>query len=139
MDNDEAKKSKFNAGVALAERIDALQQAINNAWQNPLAFNINTGTHNYDVIINANESLTKETWGKLKPDEKKEADKIRNIIREFIKRFPPITLTSNGDKKINTDNYEKLKILMDLYEKKNKTFLDEHDLNSPNIDDEDGI
>lgn len=134
-----SKISRFNAGVAQAERIDVLQRAINMARFNPLVVDMNTQTYNYEVILNANDGLLLEAWAKLTEAEKKQADKIYNLAHGFKKTFPIIMQNNNGDQTINRQNFEKFMEILNTYEKKNKVFLDEHSLNSPNMDDDEGL
>jgi hypothetical protein len=139
MSMDEDRKSKFNAGVALAERIDALQQAINGARFNPLAPNMETGRFNFEIMVSANDSLLNECWAKLNPTEKNKGDRVRKVVMMFLRMNPPITRV-NSELRVNKKNYENLMEILDIYEKMNKDFLDAHDLNAPNKeDDDDGL
>jgi len=127
---DEGRKSRFNAGVALTERIDALQRAINSARFNPLAMNTDTGTYNYMVMINANDGLLDEAWAKLSPHEKIQGSKIKNLIKDFVELNPPITIFK-GELTVNKKNLKGIMALLDMYCKMNKEFLDNHNLNAP--------
>jgi len=131
--NDEGLASKFNAGVAMAERIDSLQRAINAARFNPLMPNPETGTFNYEIMISSNDGLFKEAWSKLTADERKIGDRIKKAVYKAIEMNPPIVKNSEG-LKINYQNYKKLLEMLDLYEKLNRQFLENHDLNAPNVD-----
>ena len=136
--DDEGKMSKFNAGVALTERIDSLQRALNMARFNPLSPNQDTGTFNYQVMINANDGLLSECWAKLTDSEKKQADRIRKLVHKMVELFPPIVQGQEGPK-INKNNYRKFNELILIYEKMNKDILDSHNLNSPNVDSDEGL
>lgn len=136
MNENESSKSKFNAGVALAERIDSMQRALNASRFNPLAPNMETGRFGFEVMISANDSLLNECWAKLTPNEQKEGERMRKLVHLFIKLMPPVTKINN-ELKVNNKNYEDLLNLLDMYEKMNKTFLDAHDLNAPNKDEDD--
>ena len=138
MDED-SKRSRFNAGVAQAERIDALQRAINIARFNPLMINPETQTYNYQITLQSNNGLLSEAWAKLTEKEKLEADKIFRLANEFEKTFPIINVNNNGTVTINKQNFEKYKYILNQYERKNKIYLDEHSLNSPNMDDDEGL
>ena len=135
MNDQEGSKSKFNAGVAMAERLDAMQRAINVSRFNPLAPNPQTGKFGYEVMLSANDSLLNECWAKLSKSEQTEGVRMRKIVHLFIKLRPPITKI-NQELKIKHQNYEELLELLDAYEKMNKTFLDKHDLNAPNRDED---
>ena len=134
MDYEDNKQSRFNAGIALTERIDSLQRAINAARFNPLQTNQDTMTLNYEVMVSANEGLLAEAWAKLNKEEQALADKIRLTIRQVLEVYPPISQDKNGEAQLNPQNYQKFLELINFFEKKNKEFLDTHNLNAPNQD-----
>lgn len=136
--DEEGKLSKFNAGVAQTERLDSLQRAINMARFNPLSMNMDTGTYNYQVMINANDCLLNECWAKLKKDEKTYGDRIKLLVHQTVELYPPVTYGKDGAK-VNVNNYKKFMEVINIYEKTTKTFLDTHNLNSPNVDDDEGL
>jgi len=139
MAEDEGRKSRFNAGVALTERIDALQRAINAARFNPIAMNMDTQTYNYMVMINANDGLLDEAWGKLSPDEKQKGSRIKLVIKDYVDMNPPI-IKVNGELSVNKKNYNGLMSLLDIYCKMIKDFLDKHNLNAPDDEwDDEGL
>jgi len=129
--DEETRGAIFNAGVAFAERIDSLQRAINAARFNPLALNPDTGTFNYEIMQSALDSLLNTSWGKLNRDEKEFGERMRKVVKAFIKSNPPITKSGNGEPKISKQNYEKLVELLDFYEKVIQVFYDNHNLNNP--------
>ena len=135
----EGKQSVFNAGVAMAERIDFLQRAINSSRFNPLALNPETQTFNYQVMIDANDALLNEAWSKLTETERKEARRMRKLVKDFILMKPIVSKSNKGELRVNNENYAKFMELIDLYEKLNKELLDSHSLNSPDSDDDDGL
>lgn len=133
---EESKKSLFNAGVAQAERIDSLQRAINVSRFNFIDINPDTGTRNYEVIINALDGLLNECWGKATSDEKNKLVSIYNLIKQRLKTNPPIESVLDEDTglyhRIDNNNLEILTKLIDIYEKYIREVLDNHNLNSPN-------
>lgn len=140
MDYEEKKLSKFNAGVALAERIDSLQRALNAARYNPLAYNFEVGKFNYEIMVISCDGLLNEVWSKLDEKERVYGERIRKLILGFMESNPiTSTKSKDGEIKVNTMNFKKFMALVDLYEKTDKIFLDEHNLNSPNFDDDDGL
>lgn len=140
MDYEEEKQSKFNAGVALTERLDALQRANNAARFNPIMKNFETGTYNYEVMIASCDGLLNEAWDKLTKKEKELGLRLSKMIHKQIKYFPPIEMDDKGNVNINVNHYEKALQLIDFYEKKTKEWLGSHNLNSPNLeDDEDSL
>jgi len=135
----EQKRSYFNAGVAMAERIDALQRALNASRFNPFIFNMETGTYNYQIMINSLNSLLSECWGKLTNDEKTLGKKFDEVIGEYARLNPPITNKTsqrNGisEPVVDMKAWEKLRPLLLIYERQVKEFLEAHDMNSPNKD-----
>lgn len=136
--DDEGRKSVFNAGVAQTERIDSLQRAINMARFNLLAVNPETGTFNYEITIAAIDGLLEEGKPKFQDKEKDNADKIRKLVHSFVEIFPPIANSQQGWK-ISKDNYKKLTELLTFYESTIKEYLDAHNLNNPDSDDDEGL
>ena len=61
---------------------------------------------------------------------------MQNLLGKFVKLRPPIAKVNN-ELKVNNKNYEELLKLLDIYEKMIKTFLDTHDLNAPNREEDD--
>lgn len=137
-DYEENKKSRFNAGVAHAERIDSLQRSINAAKFNPILRNMDTGTFNYEVMLVSADCLVAEGWGKFSDPERVMITRINNTIKSMNEYFPPVSVDKNGYTKINKDNYKKLLDLFEMYERKIKELYDLHDLNSPSMGDDDG-
>lgn len=136
-ENDEGKKSVFNAGVAQAERIDALQRAINYARFNILMPNPDTGTYNYQIIIDSLNGLAMEVWSKASVKEQKIINRVSNLTMMFVSANPPVKkVIKNGEEaeEIDDDNLTKLRMILTLYERVIRDALDEHNLNSPNKD-----
>lgn len=139
MDYEEVSKSKFNAGVAHTERLDALQRAINQAKFNPYVINTDTGTYNYEVMISACDCLVAEGWDKFDKKEKKKISRMNEALRNLMKEYPII---SYGDETpiINPINYERFWILFQVMERYLKVLYGKHHLNSPTIDyDDEGL
>lgn len=130
------KKSKFNAGVAFAIRIDSLQKEINVAKFNPLAVNPMTGTFNYKNLIAALDCLISEGWGKFTVDERKESLRLLAVLIKMDKYFPPV-MSEGEEASLHQENFDKFIEIYGLAERKIKEFYDEHDLNSPSRDEDD--
>lgn len=138
--SDDSKQSVFNAGVAFAERIDALQRAINAARFNPQSYNEETGTFNYQVIITSLHGLLMESWSKLDDEERIILVRYDNMINLMTELFPIVTSTKTENENNffwNYENYKRLMVILNLHEKNIKDALDNHSLNSPNRDDDD--
>lgn len=138
MDYNSERQSLFNAGVAMAERIDALQRALNAARFNPLAFNPGTGTYNFEIMIRSCDGLISEAIGKMNDKEKESVKLIQQIIIDYQKFYPIFRNTKDG-LKINMTNWEKLYPLIKHYEIYSKGVLDNHNFNSPDFDSDDGL
>ncbi len=138
MGYDDDRKSAFNAGVALAKRIDDLQQRLNLARFNPLAVNPMTGTLNFEVMIKACDGLISEAIGKMNDQEKLVAARIQEIIVMYQQCYPVVKHDKDGDK-INMTNFNKLFSFIKYYEVFAKTVLDNHNFNSPDFDSDDGL
>ena len=133
----ESKKSVFNAGIAATERIDALQRSLNAARFNLKMFNMETGTFNYEIMISSLNGLFHEAWAKLDPEEKVEGETIYSLIRSCMRIFPPIKQSKmDNTKYIDENNWEKLERLLIIYERTIKEYLDKHNLNAPNQEEE---
>lgn len=139
--NESSKQSVFNAGVALAMRLDSLQTALNAARYNPQQFNLETETFNYQIMIDSLEALRMESWSKLDKPEKETLNQMSKLIKNFLESFSPIKQLSNqtGEKRFNWNmkNYNQLMQVLKIYEEQIKQALDAHSLNSPNKDDDD--
>jgi len=134
---DYGKKSVFNAGVAQTERIDNLQKAINYARFNPTFYNMDIGKFNYEILVASNDGLLAEVWSKLSTKERIVGERIRKAVTEYLEQNK-IIYYHNGEQKINLSNLKRFNELIILYERYNKDFLDVHNLNSPNMDDDEG-
>jgi hypothetical protein len=138
MDYEDVKLSKFNAGIAQTERIDALQRAINAAKFNPLMKNFETGTFNFEVMISAADCLSREGWDKFSVPEREDIHKYEMLVKNWVKTFFPISFTKSGDvKSINQNHYQSFLELYDIWEKKIKILLGKHNLNAPSKDEDD--
>lgn len=140
-DSEGDKSSKFNAGVALAQRLDTLQKTINSARYNLTMVNILTGTYNYEVMIQSVNSLLSEAWGKMNEKEQEEGLRIRDAVVNSTDNYPLIEMKKDKDGNVNPveNKANKARFLkaFDLYERKVKEYLEAHDLNAPNRDLED--
>lgn len=137
MDSDDIKRSKFNAGIAFAERIDGLQRAINAAKFNPLASNMETGTFNYENLVVCADALISEGWDKFTPKEKELLVRMEKIMKDTLKYFPPVGFSKGGEPKLIKENYDKLLVFFSLFERKIKEIYGLHNLNNPTMDGDD--
>ena len=145
-EQEEGSNSQFNAGLLQMKRIHEIQDLLNRASLNPLAFNEELGVYNYQIIFSSTCSLLNEASPKLGKDERKDAEKLRNGIREFIVKFPIYELKKDikagSNYSTNSLNKKHWQILLDwlqTYETLIRNLLDKHQLNSPNKEDDDGL
>lgn len=137
--DDDGKKSVFNAGVAQAERIDSLQRAINAARFNPLMMNPETGTFNYQVLIDSADNLISEGWGKFTDEERKQAALMLRVIKSYAEVFRPVEVDGEGKLQFNMKNYDRIMAYFTLLDRKIKELYDAHDLNSPSKGYDEGL
>lgn len=133
---EDVRRSRFNAGIAQTERIDALQRAINSAKFNPLMRNFETGTFNFEVMISAADCLGREGWDKFSKTEREDLEKIEKLTKTWVKTFFPIAQERNGDFRINQKHLETFLKFYDMWEKELKILLGKHDLNAPTRDED---
>ena len=134
--DDEGGKSRFNAGIALTERIDSLQRTINAAKFNPFAKNFETGTYNYEILIVAIDNMIAEGWDKFSDPEKEYCLKLLKILEMTNETFSPIVVVGE-EQKINYENYQNFKKIFGYCERRIKEFYGKHNLNAPSIDEDD--
>lgn len=143
-ENSEGVKSQFNAGVALTQRIDSLQRAINAARYNPFAINPETMTYNWQVMIDSLNGLYQEGRPKFTDAEQKDCEQIRGVVDKLIEFSPPVMTQTQGRygtqrQSVDYESWTKLKKLLTIYEQKLRQYFDVHNLNSPNREDDDGL
>lgn len=134
---EEGKKSYFNAGMAQADRVDMLQRILNDARFNIMMINPIYGRFNYEVMVTSCDGLLKECWGKLSDKEKAEGLRIKNLISSYLNSNPIVIGNGNGESKVNNNNLKVFQKFFELYENKMRDFLEAHDMNSPNKEEED--
>lgn len=135
----EGSTSKFNEAFLKMHRINRLQDMINIASINPLAFNLELNVYNYEVIIRSCSALLKECWGKLSDDERKDAVQLKTALEESLKKFKihqEVTWHNHEDKKIkfHRQNWEVLEKYIFNYDTKIRELLSSVGYDSPNAD-----
>lgn len=120
-------KSVFNAGVGQAQEVRELQNIINRARLNPLAVMSSDMSPNYKVAFSCITSCWLEVKPKSTTSEIESVEKVKSMIEEYIKFFPPVT--NSGQ--INNKNLNRIIKLMEIYEGKVRACLEHHELNSP--------
>lgn len=104
---EEDKTSRVSGEKNKLERINNLQQKINEIKLTPWTFNEDKGDWNYKLWIELVGCMLDEVWSQLNKDERKEGRSKRESVDELIKRLPPFKISygSNIKKKyIFSDN-----------------------------------
>lgn len=141
----ESKSAIFNAGVFQTKRIAELQERINLVSLNPKIFNEEFGVYNYEVWITSIDSLLMEVMPKLTETEVKQGEMVRDKVHDFKKSNPVFTSSTSlraGKKttyNFDVENYEVMYKVVTMYEKLIRIYLDNHDLNNPSKDDDEGL
>jgi hypothetical protein len=139
----EGQLSKFNAGILQMTRLHKLQEQLNEANYNPLAYNEALGVYNYEIIIRATTNIIKEAGKKLSDTEKKDALALKKVLEAAIEKYPIHELKINQGYphkrfiQVNSINWKLLKEFIFQYEDLARGFLDKHNLNSPPEDESD--
>jgi hypothetical protein len=134
-------KSLFNEAGFVIRRLDILQTRINSVRMNLLYWNNEAGCYNYMILYSDLCSLLNEVWAKLTDDEKKDIEKLRSTLHKALKTIPPHKLISKeADKSnkvtLNNKSWDMIEQGLIMFEYNIKTYLDNHGLSNPNMDDE---
>ena len=138
---DMGQNSKFNAGVLQIQRIHKLQDTINIANTNALAFNMEYGVWNYELIISCLDSLYHEIRPKLGKEEKENGDSMQSLIRKYFADYPIYkeeedVRTHKKDMVLSSINWKVHKVYLVKYERMVRQMLDKHEFNSPSYEDD---
>jgi len=135
----EPNKAMFNEAYFVTKRLSSLQERINFAKMNPLAYNNEVMVYNYQIWFTDLTSLLNEAWPKLTEEEQADAEVFRNAIQTLLRINPPHKdIIVNGDKsvKFNKECWYLLEDGLIMFEKKVRTLLDTHGLSNPTEEDE---
>jgi hypothetical protein len=89
-------------------------------------------------MINANDGLLDEAWGKLTDTERDKGLRIKKLVKDYAETNPPIVMR-NGELVINRKSYSNLMTILDIYCQLIKDFLDSHNLNTPDDSGDEGL
>lgn len=136
----EGSVSKWNEGNLKSIRLHECQELINISKINPLK-SLPEHEWNYERWFNAINTLYGEGQSKYSTEEIIEIEKIKDLILYFINEQPPIDYLNHVEKgkmikkvTISKDRWQRLRKLIELYEKKVKYFNDIHGLSTQNYD-----
>lgn len=135
----EFQKAVFNEGFLQSQRLNELQHDINNVRVNPLAFNLDKNCYNYEVWFMDLCSLYSEAIGKLDNNEINDLEYIKKMINTTLKYKKPHINVINQFKnesttRINRNNWDFLRTLLEIFEKQVKISLNNHGLSNPDIE-----
>jgi len=139
--NDEAggSVSEWHEGTFKNIRLHEAQEIINSSKINPLA---KRGLNwNYEMWIYGLEILYGEGYSKYDKEEINEVEKVRKLLSDSLNYFPVYKMLTNDgigssshSFKVNWDNWEKIKNLIEIFERRIKKFNDIHGLSTKNVD-----
>lgn len=135
-------KSMFNEAALKMMRINVLQQQINICQLNALAYNVELGKYNYEVIFKALIQLFQECAPRLKGKEKEEGMDLKKQISTILKTKPIHevrynTSSNNPDKNVihfNKKSWEEAEDLLFEFEMRIRSYLDKSGLSVPTED-----
>lgn len=136
----EIQKAVFNEGYFQSQRLNKLQDELNDVKKNALAWNLEQNCYNYMVWFKNLQCLFNEAIGKLDKEEIITLESIATLVKRSLKYKPPHLTIVNQMKNENTtrvkrENWEFLEKLLEIYEKQVRISLDTHGLTNPNNDD----
>ena len=142
-ESDVGRVSQWNEGVFKSSRLDMIQVNINFLKANPLR--ITDGEFNYALWFKQVELLCDEGYSKYSTAERKEVDKLRDLIVEVLELIPPTSFVKNGGMGgenmayvIDKERYGLLRKLILKFELTVKDLNDKHGLTTMNEDGEEG-
>lgn len=148
---EDVKRSNFNEAALKMTRIHKLQDTINLCSTNKLGFfviqtennSITTTQRNYEVIFQCINQLYQEVYPKCSEEERKETNKKRNILIEYMRDYNPYTtlIKINGDvvSIFNQGNWVVFEEELTSYESDIRNLLEVHQLSGRNMEDDEGL
>ena len=113
------KVSGYNEAANKMERLHDSQRLINTCRLNLLHLDYQTQLYNYEIVTAELLNLIMESRGKMSKDEKEKSDEYRmklTIFFDLKKIYEVVPIESYGKtktiKKLNTDNWIKLRLLL---------------------------
>jgi hypothetical protein len=139
-DSDAGEISKFNPAQHKMNRINELSRIINEAKLSLDSWNLEFNDWNYNIYFDAVSALYDEVFVKFGDEERKECELLRKEIEECRIKFPVQERSRKG--KWTRINHGRLRIFhqwMRKYEQKVRDGQDAHGLDTPNIEEDDGL
>jgi len=132
--------SKFNPAMHKMNRIHLLCQTINDSKLNLEAWNMEWNDFNFNVYFKSLVILYQEVFSKFNETEREDCEKLRKPIEHFMNKYPIKEKLNNG--KYTPIDKERLRIFkkyIEDYEEKVKDYQDLHGLDTPNMEDDEGL
>ena len=139
-DSEEGEISKFNPAQHKMNRLNQLGESINASGMNMKSWNLIYGNWNYFVYFEGVKRVYKESRSKFSDTEKGECDKIKTAVEYALINYP-INKKLKNNKWSATDevHFEKIKKMMEIFENKINDYKDKHGLDTPNMEDDEGL
>jgi len=138
----EGKVSEYNAAAFKMKRLHDVQEELNLINGNLLAYNDEYGIYNYKLKFIRCDTLFLEVESKLKPNERKDANALRDAIRKAIDKHP-VYESKKGkaypykqNMKINNGVWKVLEDWLFRYETLVRKLLDDHGMDTKYDDDQ---
>lgn len=143
--DDDGKKSDWNAASYKMKRLHDILSEINIIDDNLEAWNPLRQTYNYKVKFHRCENLYQEVESKLTKDERKDVEKLRKTIENFMYTNPVHTNVRQKiypygmETKTNKDNLRVLTNWLSKYETSCRKLVDTHGMDTSYKDSEEGL
>lgn len=138
-DDSEIEISKFNPAQHKMNRINFLSQLINETKLNLRAKNLLFSDWNYNLYFNALKGLYGEVFIKFTDNERERCEKIRILIEKFLSENPIRIRINNQDFEVDEMKLALFRKIAEFYETTVKDYQDEHGLDTPNEEDDEGL
>lgn len=137
--SDDFNVSKYNPAALKMSRLNDIGKLINEVKLSPLSYNQEYADFNFNIWIRCVNNLLGEIEAKFTEDESKECLKIKKAIETFMKKNLIAERNNKGEFRIDQVHFEIIKKHIEMYEYKVKHYQDVHGLDTPNMDDDDGL
>lgn len=132
--------SKFNPAAFKMGRLNYITEDINNAIMNPEEWNILWRDWNYNVYFKAITRIFKEARPKFTEDEIKKCEEMKKAIEECMKKYPiQKRISINKWSKVNKERLIVFLKYLERYEDVVRKFQETHGLDTPNLEDDEGL
>ena len=135
---EEVKKSVFNEAVLQMNRLNLLQSAMNEFRINPFSRMHSSFQWDFELWSACLDGLYLEVSPKLTPTEDKEVMELLNEVKKRNIELLKVKDISTWGMNIHREKMWKIREALFDAEKTVRKFMDNHNLGSPNADDDSG-